>query len=1029
MNDTDLSLPLDSVLPDYLTPEAVGRNRAATRSRFTAYPDPEAALAGARDGRSSPWEVSLNGDWSFELFDRPEAVPGDWMNRQLADTIEVPSHWQLAGQLTPDGGTYGDISRPHYTNWAYPWPCDPPHVPDYNPTGVYRCTFQPPESWAGMQTVLRFDGVDGCFTLAVNGQEVGMSKGSRLMAEFDITGLIKPGVNSLAVRVVQFGDHSYLEDQDMWWLSGIFRDVTLLAQHEHMDVSVDALLTVGPDAEHAGVLDIRLKSSQSDWRYRLIGLDGQDLATGPVGEAGVGQRQASIEIADIEPWTAEVPTLYTLVLANDSVAVSLRVGFRTLDVSSENGGGVLRVNGRAVKLRGVNRHEWSRTRGRSVTKQDMLDDVLMMKRHNVNCVRTSHYPPHPHFIELCDRYGLYVIDECDLESHGMMTATPAYWLADAPRWKAAHLDRIQRTVARDRNHASVMMWSLGNESGYGKNMAAMYAWCRVNDPTRLVHYEGDRLAETADVYSAMYYDVPTTQIIGRGEEPFTTWDGVNVAVEVYRDKPFVHCEYAHAMGNGPGGLADYWDVIWKHPRLCGACVWEWIDHGLLTTLPDGSQRISYGGDFGDIPNDGNFVCDGLLFSDRTPTPGLLELKQAHAPVAIRHLGETRIELANRFDHVDLSSLRGRWRQLADGVETASGELALPSLEPGALAELHIDHNPIGEGERHLTLEFELAEATPWADAGHRVAVFQFALEPGEASGDPLPDPPAMPIRFDGTKKQLMLGDLTAPRLTLWRSPIDNEGRGSGEDVYDAWKKYQLHLEKHRIDGWRPDGNGGGTLHATVGPPIQAMGYRVAYDYQPLAGGTQLVVSAEPFGDWSSVPMIGRIALALDLPLAEQAEWFGRGPGECYVDSHAAAPVGRYTRPVDALQTAYARPQDHGLRTGVRWVSVGDLLAVFAAEGDFQLHRHTTADLDAADHADALPRRDRLTLHLGHRHNGIGSHSCGPKLPEHYRLRPTGYRFALWLGPNQDGIPPAIRRAIHAGGSDTAAGTGTSSSKV
>ena len=512
---------------------------------------------------------------------------------------------------------------------------------------------------------------------------------------------------------------------------------------------------------------------------------------------------APMRFPGVDPWTAETPNLHTLVVEADSEprqAVALRVGFRTVDVAP---GGVLRLNGRPIKLRGVNRHEWSRTRGRSVTPEDELADARLMKRHNVNCVRTSHYPPHPRFLDLCDRFGLLVIDECDLESHGMMKARPEHWVSDHPRWRDAHLDRIRRTVARDFNHASVIFWSLGNESGYGENIAAMGRWCRENDPTRLVHYEGDRLATTADVTSAMYFNPAKTELIGRGEESFDAWGGIEVTPGHYAEKPFLHCEYAHAMGNGPGGLPAYWEAIWRHPRLCGACVWEWIDHGLLTTLPDGTERISYGGDFGDEPHDGNFVCDGLLFSDRTPTPGLAELKEVHAPVLARHLGGTRFELTNRFDHADLSALRCRWSQLAEGEEVANGSLDLPDLAPGASADVAIDHAPAGAGERQLTLRFTLAEATAWADAGHEVAVFQFELDPGEAPDAPLPEAEPAAIAFDAAAQRLDLGGFACPRLTLWRSPIDNEDRGAGEDVAAAWRKKQLHLEQHRTDRWRP----------------------------------------------------------------------------------------------------------------------------------------------------------------------------------------------------------------------------------
>ena len=545
---------------DHQDPELTGRNLLPPRSRFTSYPSVEAALAGVNDGVPSPWERSLNGQWRFALYPRPTDVPADWATRDLPDEIEVPSHWQLAGTLTPAGGRYGDISRPHYTNWQYPFPIHPPHVPsDRNPTGVYRLTFAVPDGWRGMRKIVRFDGVDGCMTLACNGREVGLNKGSRLMAEFDLTEFLRDGENTIAVRVIQYGDHSYLEDQDMWWLSGIFRDVTLLA--EPADGVADVML----NAPASGKLTVRVPPGEPSRRFHglfVFGPGGETLLSEPFVDDGhepVVWADASMPRG--EPWTAERPTLYTVVVHREtslgSQFIPLRVGFRTIDIAP---GGAFRVNGTPVKLRGVNRHEWSQTRGRALTRQDMLDDVLLMKRHNVNCVRTAHYPPHPHFLELCDRHGLYVIDECDLESHGMTKAARPFWLSDDPAWRAAHIDRIDRTVARDRNHASVVIWSLGNESGYGPNIAAMARRSKELDPTRPVHYEGDWRGDTADVISQMYTDPQRLAEAGRGGEirpPYWSHDEGAMSGADYADKPCFPLRVRPRDGQRPrrfGGL-------------------------------------------------------------------------------------------------------------------------------------------------------------------------------------------------------------------------------------------------------------------------------------------------------------------------------------------------------------------------------------------------------------------------------------------------------------------------------------------
>ena len=987
---------------DWQNPQLVGRNRLAPRSRFTSYPSVEAALAGINDGVPSPWEMSLNGTWRFRLFPRPEAVPLDWMDDAAAgdwDEMEVPSHWQLAGTLTPTGGTYGDLSRPHYTNIDYPFPCDPPFVPDENPTGVYRLRFTVPADWRDMRKIVRFDGVDGCMTLACNGREVGLSKGSRLTAEFDLTDFLREGENVIAVKVIQYGDHSYVEDQDMWWLSGIFRDVTLLAEWRPAleDVRVEATYCDG-----IGRLEVRPRSNEEPFSYGLTGVltneHGREVAkAGPVCDEAM-----ELEVPDAAAWSAERPSLHTLLLTTwhgDHVhqVIALRVGFRTVDVAP---GGVLRLNGEPVKLRGVNRHEWSMTRGRAVTRQDMLDDVLRMKRHNVNCVRTSHYPPHPNFLDLCDRYGLLVMLECDLESHGMARFDPPYALDSDPALRAAHVDRMERTIARDRNHVCVFAWSLGNESGFGDNFRAMSAVAREMDPTRPVHYEGDWRGEVSDFISQMYPPVEVVAAAARNEElapPYWRPNGEPARPADYADKPFFLCEFAHAMGNGPGGLADYWDLIWAEPRLCGACVWEWIDHGLLTHRPDGKQQISYGGDFGDRPNDGNFVLDGLLFADRTPSPGLLELKAVYAPVGVRQISNLKFEITKRDAFLDPSRLRLTWEQSADGEVVASGEAALAAGSD--VQTLALDHAPTGAGERHLTLRFALKKAASWADAGHEVAAFQFDLPPGDAVKTAGGDVPV--LRYDEATGRVVGGPLDLlldlPRLELWRSPIDNESRGRAEAVAAAWRKFNLHLLRRRTEAVERDG-GAIVLREVIGPASFPQRCRVSYRYAPVAGGVRIEVGGAFDGEWPL--MLPRIALAATLPeKMDHVAWFGRGPGETYVDSKSAALVGRHALPLDALHTDYARPQDNGLRTDVRWATFTDpngrgLLVDFEPTGDLQAHRYSTADLDAAAHACDLPRRDRVFVHLGHRHNALGSGSCGPGLAETDQLRPRPFAFAV-----------------------------------
>ena len=509
--------------------------------------------------RSDVPRIELAGDWAFRLSPRADA-PEDFAERGFDDAgwdrLPVPSHWQLHG--------YG---APAYTNVRYPFPVDPPHVPDENPTGDYRRHFTVPADWRDREAILRFEGVDSCLCAWLNGELVGTSMGSRLPVEFDVGWMLRPGEeNVLAVRVHQWSAGSYLEDQDMWWLSGIFRPVTLQLRGAIDDLFVHA------DYDHVtGAGRLRVEAG-APVRVSVPEL-GLDLAAGET---------ATVE--RVEPWSAELPRLYDATVTAEGETVRLRIGFRRVVVED----GLLQVNGHRVLLRGVNRHEFDPERGRAVTEETMERDIVLMKAHNLNAVRTSHYPPHPRFLELCDEYGLYVIDECDLETHGFF---PLEWRRNPsaePVWRDALVDRMRRMVERDKNHPSIIMWSLGNESGAGENLGAMADWARERDPSRPLHYEHDWSCRDVDVYSRMYASHEEVEAIGRGEEDPLP----DAALDARRRRmPFILCEYGHAMGNGPGGLADYQALFEQYQRCQGGFVWEWIDHGIPK---DGYLRLRRG---------------------------------------------------------------------------------------------------------------------------------------------------------------------------------------------------------------------------------------------------------------------------------------------------------------------------------------------------------------------------------------------------------------------------------------------------
>jgi len=890
--------------------------------------------------RSDAPALPLDGEWAFRFSDVPGAT--DFADPRFDDSpwdrLPVPSHWQLHG--------YG---APAYTNLAYPFPIDPPRVPDENPTGDYRRRFRVPSGWPPGKAVIRFDGVDSHLQAWLNGQELGEAMGSRLTHEFEVGEILRAGAdNVLAVRVRQWSAGSYVEDQDMWWLSGIFRPVTLIARPEH---SVTDFFV---HAHHDGTLRI---DADSDAPARVVVPDlGIDV---PAGET-VGTRA--------EPWSAELPRLYEAELRTDTETISLRIGFRTVHIA----GGELRVNGRRVRLRGVNRHDWDPDRGRAVTEEQMRRDVELMKRHNVNAVRTAHYPPHPRFLELCDEHGLYVVLECDLETHGFMLAAWRRNPSDEPAWRDAYLDRMRRTVEAHKNHASVVMWSLGNESGSGANLGATARWTRERDPSRPLHYEHDRSCRDVDVYSRMYATHAEVDAIGRREEPPLD-DPADDARR--RTMPFVLCEYAHAMGTGPGGLAEYQALLERHPRCAGGFVWEWIDHGIRR--PEGD--FAYGGDFGEPLHDGNFVADGLLLPDRTPSPGLDEVKRAFAPVAIEiHDGRVRVE--NRYDFRALDHLAFEWAFEVEGERAAGGPLEGGTLPPP----------PPARGESWVTVRA--------VDAGHEVAWGQARVSPPSApdtTGHELGD-----AEFDDrTGRLVRLGplELHGPRLDVWRAPTDNDvGTFGPEQLASTWRKAGLHRMTERVDDIARTRDSL-VVRTRVAAAGHDRAFRVTYTWTQ---GLLCTIETTPEGDWPFP--LPRLGARMELPCnLGRVEWFGLGPGEAYADARLAVRVGRFKTTVDAWQTPTVMPQENGNRSEVRWAHLsGGNTPGLRIEGrphvELTVRRWTSEDLDEARHLSELVPRDRVYVNVDLAQHGVGTGACGPAVLPPYRLnaRPAAYAFAL-----------------------------------
>ncbi|MEU1463429.1 glycoside hydrolase family 2 TIM barrel-domain containing protein [Streptomyces sp. NPDC005727] len=916
--------------------------------------------------------LSLNGNWRFRLSDTADAED-DSFAREGYDAagwaeLRVPGHWVLQGH-----------GSPVYTNHLYPFPVDPPRVPTENPTGDHLRVFDLPEDWPGEPdggAVLRFDGVESCARVWLNGTELGEFKGSRLPHEFAAGHLLRAAGNVLAVRVHQWSAGSYLEDQDQWWLPGIFRDVTLL--HRPAGSTPDFFVHASYD-HVAGTGTLRVDSDVAG-RVTMPDL-GIDVATGePV-------------TVPAEPWSAETPTLYDGVLATGGERVPLRIGFRTVELSD----GLIKVNGRAVLFKGVNRHEWHPERGRALDLATMREDVLLMKRHNVNAVRTSHYPPHPAFLDLCDELGLWVVDECDLETHGF---TEQGWRdnpVDDDRWTPALLDRAARMVERDKNHPAVVVWSLGNEAGTGRGLTAMAEWIHGRDPSRLVHYEGDLGCRDTDMYSRMYAGHAEVERIGRG------LDG---GPRRRRELPFILCEYGHAMGNGPGGLADYQRIFEAHGRLQGGFVWEWIDHGIA----DERFGFAYGGDFGEELHDGNFVCDGLLFPDRRPSPGLVEYKKVIEPVAIEGDGTGGgVRVTNKYDFADLSALAFTWAYQVDGETVASGALPVPPLAPGESAEVELPEPPVTApaGEAHWTVRALLAADTTWAPAEHVLAWGQFAVSARPVPSVPATDGPVPgervitlgPASFDARSGALTaIGGVavTGPRLDVWRATTDNDdGAAWQSDIRygPLWRELGLHRMRHRLDAVEVDDDAL-TVRTRVAPAAREFGLSAVYRWTSDGTRLGLTVSVTPDGDWT-VPL-PRLGIRFALAAADRVRWYGGGPGEAYPDSATASRVGRWESTVDDLQTPYVRPQENGARAGVRWAELGGLRIEGDPEFSLTARRWTTKHLDAAAHLTDLVPGDTVWVNLDHGLHGLGSQSCGPgPLPRYFlRAEPTRFSFVL-----------------------------------
>jgi beta-galactosidase len=981
-------------------------NREAPRAYYIPYKDAKSALLKKR-GRS-PCYQTLNGSWKFKYLRSVKEVEDSFYSESADvsawDNLVVPSCWQVKG--------YDQL---HYTNVNYPFPCDPPYVPNENPAGLYVRDFNISDTWDGKEKYVVFEGVNSCFYLWVNGAFAGYSQGSRNPAEFNINPYIRSGKNRMAVMVLKWGDGSYLEDQDLWRFSGIFRDVYILVRDQshirdvfnRQEVSEDfrkAILSC--EIETTGRLEV--KAELKDAQGKLVGTGIAKVDT---------KNTVEFEIDAPVLWNAEYPYLYHLYLYSGDEVLHFQVGFRRIEIKE----GVFQLNGRAIKLKGVNRHDSHPELGQTIPINHMIKDLDLMKRHNVNTIRTSHYPNDPRFLDLCDEYGFYVIDEADLECHGVNPAGDFHMLTKNPSWKASFLDRAVRMVERDKNHPSVIIWSMGNESGYGENHKAMAEWTKERDSSRPVHYEGaapyykgSTDVDCLDMESRMYASVEAIE---------------NYALDENNTKPMFLCEYSHAMGNGPGDLKDYWDVIYKYPKLMGGCVWEWCDHGIKTETEDGTPFFAYGGDFGDEPNDGNFCLDGLVAPDRTPHTGLPELKKVIAPVRIEaeDLKNGLIKVTNLYDFNDLSHLSLFWKIEKDGQAVEQGHIGNLNTAPHAAQLLTIPYTLPGSstGRYLLTLSFTQQNETRWAGSGYEITFEQFELPVAKVEDEPAVQE-RHPIRverdghavsiegfdfrhvfdlYDGMfttiSKHGVDMIVAPPKFTVWRAPTDNDRNIKDQWMQEGYNRAGMHVYRSEI-AKQTDTIVEISVHFSLGGYIKKpILHSEALWRVDSTGKISLHVKVKVREGLVFLPRFG---LQFTMPEGtEEVEYFGLGPHESYIDKCRSVKRGKYLRKVDELFENYIMPQENGSRYGTEWVIVSNEQGMglkFTAQDNFSFNasHYTPEDLTAATHDVELRKRKDTIVHIDYKMSGVGSNSCGPELLEKYRLDKKEFEFGMSIKP-------------------------------
>lgn len=1008
--------------PDWENEAIFGINKEATHVTYTPYANVDQALKDV--SAASPYYFSLDGTWKFNWVKQPSERPVDFYRTDLDDTkwktIPVPSNMEMQGYGTPI-----------YTNFIYPFKPNPPLVispapadwtvsKEPNPVGSYRRNFDIPADWDGKEVFIHFNGVQSAFYIWVNGQKVGFSENSMSPAEFDITRYVKPGKNLIAVEVYKYSAGSYLEDQDMFRFSGIFRSVYVYAAPKvHLrDYFIKSDLSADLSSAKLSILASfknyeSKKSSAAALEVSIYQPDGKLLG----GTAFITQSIASIKAGTEQKydltgnadhpllWSAEEPNLYKMVFTlkdkygKVKEVLASEFGFRKIEIKDSR----LLVNGKPVLLKGVNRHEVHPAYGKTVPLATMIRDIELMKQNNINTVRTCHYPDAPEWYKLCDEYGLYVIDEANLETHGMGDQ-----LTKDPKWKPAYVDREVRLVERDKNHPSVIIWSMGNESWGGENFVAGKAAILAIDSSRPIHYEGQN--EIADIESSMYPSIG--DLIKEGEKQLP--------------KPFFMCEYAHAMGNAIGDLKEYWDAIESHKRLIGGCIWEWVDQGVNKPIPGdttGKTFFAYGGDFGDKPNDGTFSIKGLVTSDRQVKPELEEVKKVYQYIKIQpeDVLNGKVSISNKYSFINMDKFDLYWSLAADGKVIRSGMLPALALPAGESTIINIPYTApitIPGAEYWLKIEFKLREDAAWAKQGHIVAFEQMAVPfiTGPKTAIAIAYLPGLKttendkelnikgktfsLLFDkksGTICSLVYGGQTViadaqhgPMFNLYRARMDND-RTEERGPYIEWSKAGYDSLQYSLKNFSTEHTAGNTIQVnTVTDAVTRSGFKVSTTITYTVYGNGFIAVEANFNPGKKDLDIPRLGLRMFLNSGlENVEWYGRGPHENYSDRKTSALFGQYQKTVSGMLEPYERPQGMANREDTRWLKITDeenngIQIVADGKLNFTTLHYTDQDLAKAEHLYQLKPRKETVLSIDYEQLGIGNASCGPiSLPQYY----------------------------------------------